>query len=39
MAATVLAGRAQANTQKPPAPATNPANSQGKFANKVVLIT
>ncbi|GAP98047.1 SDR family NAD(P)-dependent oxidoreductase [Leptolyngbya sp. NIES-2104] len=39
VAATVAAGYAQANTQKPPAPATGTANSQGRFANKVVLIT
>lgn len=30
---------AQANTQKPPQPATTKANPKGRFANKVVLIT
>ncbi len=39
VAATLLAGRAQANTQKPPVAATSPANPKGKFAGKVVLIT
>lgn len=39
VAATLLTGRAQANTQKPPAAATSPANPKGKFASKVVLIT
>jgi NAD(P)-dependent dehydrogenase (short-subunit alcohol dehydrogenase family) len=36
--ATVFAGRAQANTQKAPAPQTT-VNPKGKFAGKVVLIT
>lgn len=39
VAATAIAGCAQANTQKPPAPETGAANPKGKFANKVVLIT
>lgn len=39
VATTLLAGRAQANTQKPPAAATSPAKAKGKFAGKVVLIT
>lgn len=39
VAATVAAGYAQANTQKPPAPATGAVNLKGRFANKVVLIT
>lgn len=39
VAATMLAGRAQANIQKPPAPATGAAKANGKFAGKVVLIT
>ncbi|WP_017316612.1 SDR family NAD(P)-dependent oxidoreductase [Mastigocladopsis repens] len=38
VAATIFAGRAQANTQKPPAPQAT-TNSNGKFAGKVVLIT
>lgn len=38
VAATFVAGRASANTQKPPAPATSLATN-GKFADKVVLIT
>lgn len=32
-------GKAQANTQKPPAPASGKANSNGRFQGKVVLIT
>lgn len=39
LAATAVANRAIANTQKPVAPQAGPANSNGKFANKVVLIT
>ena len=39
VAATMLAGRVQANTQKPPAPASGTAKANGKFADKVVLIT
>lgn len=38
-AVSVAAGRAQANTQNPPQPETGAANLQGRFANKVVLIT
>lgn len=37
--AIVAATKAQANTQKPPAPASGKANSNGKFKDKVVLIT
>ncbi len=39
VAATFVAGRAQANTQTPPQPETSAPNPQGRFANKVVLIT
>lgn len=39
VAATVLTGRVQANTQQPVAPETGRANPNGRFANKVVLIT
>ncbi len=39
VAVSAIAERAQANTQKPPQPATPPANRNGRFANKVVLIT
>lgn len=39
VAATVFAGRAQANTPKAPAPETSATNPNGRFANKVVLIT
>lgn len=39
LATAALAGRVQANTQEAVAPATNPANPNGKFAGKVVLIT
>ncbi len=35
----IAATKAQANTQKPPAPASGKANSNGKFKDKVVLIT
>lgn len=35
----IAATKAQANTQKPPAPAIGKANSNGKFKDKVVLIT
>lgn len=37
--ASMLSGRAQANTKTPPEQALTPANSKGRFANKVVLIT
>ena len=39
VAATVLTGRAQANTQQPVAPEMGRVNPNGRFANKVVLIT
>ncbi len=39
IAATTVAGQVNANTQKPPAPATGAANPNGRFAGKVVLIT
>lgn len=35
----IALGKAQANTQKPVAPASGKANSNGKFKDKVVLIT
>lgn len=35
----IALGKAQANTQRPVAPKTGKANSNGKFAGKVVLIT
>lgn len=38
VAATMLAGRVQANTQKPPEPKAK-SDRQGKFAGRVVLIT
>lgn len=39
LASAAVAGKVQANTQKPVAPQAGPANPKGKFANKVVLIT
>lgn len=39
IAATTIAAQVQANTKTPIAPETGKANAQGKFANKVVLIT
>lgn len=39
LATTFAANQVQANTQTPPDPSTGPANPEGKFANKVVLIT
>lgn len=39
VSATVIAQKAQANTQKPPQPATSKANPKGRFADKVVVVT
>ncbi|MBW4471517.1 MAG: glucose 1-dehydrogenase [Stenomitos rutilans HA7619-LM2] len=39
VATTAIAAQVQANTKTPIAPETGKANAQGKFANKVVLIT
>lgn len=39
VAAAVIAQKAQANTQKPPQPATSKANPKGRFADKVVVVT
>lgn len=39
VSATVIAQKAQANTQKPPQPATSEANPKGRFADKVVVVT
>lgn len=39
VASAIAAGQAQANTQKPVAPLSGKANSEGKFKDKVVLIT
>lgn len=39
VAASMVSGRAQANTQEPIASQQGPANSRGRFAGKVVLIT
>ncbi|MBW4471512.1 MAG: SDR family oxidoreductase [Stenomitos rutilans HA7619-LM2] len=39
VAATTIAAQVQANTKTPIAPETGKAKAQGKFANKVVLIT
>lgn len=39
VAVSMVAGRVQANTQTPPEPKTGAVDPQGRFANKVVLIT
>ena len=39
VASAIAAGQAQANTQKPVAPESGKANSEGRFKDKVVLIT